>query len=91
MKKTDQMYALLAMCVSLCPTRLDDTVQTALRDKQGEHLLKMQQGIEGLPSFQELFLFACPKFISLKAPDYQAVTEEAVAEEEEEDGATTYD
>ncbi|KAI9311986.1 RNA polymerase I-associated factor PAF67-domain-containing protein [Dichotomocladium elegans] len=63
-KKIDQIYALLAMCVSLCPTRLDETVHSPLRERHGEHISKMTKGEEGLQTFEELFQYACPKFIS---------------------------
>lgn len=70
-KKNDQMYALIAICVAFHPTRLDDTVHTALRDKYGDQLLKLQRGgPESLPIFEELFRSACPKFISPTPPDF---------------------
>lgn len=71
-KKSDQMYALLAMCVSLNPTRLDEAIHTTLREKYGEQLYKMQRGgADALPIFEELFSFAAPKFVSPGAPDYE--------------------
>jgi translation initiation factor 3 subunit L len=70
-KKTDHMYALIAMCVALHPTRLDDTIHTALREKYGEQFNRMQRGgTESLPIFQELFKQACPKFIAPTPPDF---------------------
>jgi translation initiation factor 3 subunit L len=70
-KKTDQMYALIAMCVALHPTRLDDTIHTALREKYGEQFNRMQRGgPDSLPIFQELFKQACPKFIAPTPPDF---------------------
>ncbi|KAF8428701.1 translation initiation factor 3 complex subunit L [Tirmania nivea] len=70
-KKNDQMYALLAMCVALSPTRLDDTILTAMREKYGDQFAKLQRGgPESLPVFEELFLAACPKFISPIPPDW---------------------
>lgn len=38
------MYALLAVCIALCPTRLDEAIHTHLREKYGEQLSKMQKG-----------------------------------------------
>ncbi|CAG8437592.1 1718_t:CDS:10 [Acaulospora morrowiae] len=70
-KKGDQMYALLAICIALCPTRLDENIHTHMREKYGEHLSKMQRGDEGLQTFEELFLFACPKFISPIGPNFE--------------------
>ncbi|CAD6888298.1 unnamed protein product [Tilletia laevis] len=70
-KTADRMYALLAMCCALCPTRLDENVQSALRDKYGEQFNKMSRGDDGaLPAFEELFLYACPKFITSTGPPY---------------------
>jgi len=70
-KKNDQMLALLAICVAFQPTRLDDTIHTALREKYGEQLTRMQRGgPEALPIFEELFRSSCPKFISPTPPDF---------------------
>jgi len=70
-KKNDQMYALIAICVAFQPTRLDDTIHTALREKYGEQFNRMQRGgPESLPIFKELFRTACPKFISPTPPDF---------------------
>ncbi|KAF2863766.1 eukaryotic translation initiation factor 3 [Piedraia hortae CBS 480.64] len=70
-KRVDQMYALVAICVALSPTRLDDTIHTALREKYGEQLTRMQRGgPESLPIFEELFQTACPKFIAPTPPDF---------------------
>ncbi|KAI9723130.1 MAG: hypothetical protein M1828_004378 [Chrysothrix sp. TS-e1954] len=70
-KKTDQMYALIAICVAFNPTRLDDTIHTALRDKYGEDLNRMQRGgPESLGLFESLFKTSCPKFISPTPPDF---------------------
>ncbi|KAH6969038.1 hypothetical protein HG530_005962 [Fusarium avenaceum] len=71
-KKNEQMYALIAICVAFQPTRLDDTIHSALREKYGDQLLKLQRGgPESLPIFEELFRTACPKFISPVVPDFE--------------------
>jgi translation initiation factor 3 subunit L len=65
------MYALMAICVALCPVRLDDTIHATLREKYGDQFTRMQRGgPESLPIFEELFLSACPKFISPIPPDF---------------------
>jgi translation initiation factor 3 subunit L len=70
-KKNEQMYALIAICVSFVPTRLDDTIHTALREKYGEGLNRLQRGgPDALPLYEELFRTACPKFISPTPPDF---------------------
>eukprot|EP01112_Ceratiomyxa_fruticulosa_P003280 TRINITY_DN1364_c0_g1_i2.p1 TRINITY_DN1364_c0_g1~~TRINITY_DN1364_c0_g1_i2.p1 ORF type:complete len:639 (+),score=130.75 TRINITY_DN1364_c0_g1_i2:186-2102(+) len=70
MKKNDQMYALLAIGVALCPQRIDENVHSLLREKYGDHLNKMQRGEEsGFNTFRDLFSFACPKFVLPTIPD----------------------
>ncbi|KPI41082.1 Eukaryotic translation initiation factor 3 subunit L [Cyphellophora attinorum] len=70
-KKTEQMYALIAICVSFAPTRLDDTIHTVLREKYGDKFNKLQRGgPDSLPVYRELFQTACPKFISPTPPDF---------------------
>jgi translation initiation factor 3 subunit L len=76
MKKTEQMYALLAVCVSLCPNRVDEHVHTTLREKLGEKMLRMQRGEE--PPYEELFSYACPKFIGLAAASHQGQHSDAI-------------
>ncbi|RKP34077.1 RNA polymerase I-associated factor PAF67-domain-containing protein [Dimargaris cristalligena] len=64
-KTSAKMYALLALCVSLCPTRLDENIHNHLREKYGEQQHKMHRGgEEALRTFEDLFLYACPKFIT---------------------------
>jgi translation initiation factor 3 subunit L len=63
-KKGDQTYALLAICIALCPTRLDENIHTQLREKYGEQLFKMQKGEDSLSIYVDLFQYACPKFLS---------------------------
>lgn len=43
-KKSTQMYALLAICIALCPQRVDEQVHSALREKYGESINRMQRG-----------------------------------------------
>jgi len=70
-KKNDQMYALIAICHAFNPVKLDDIIHTALREKYGDQLSKLQRGgPESLPLFEELFRSACPKFISATPPDF---------------------
>ncbi|PWN22081.1 hypothetical protein BCV69DRAFT_256683 [Microstroma glucosiphilum] len=69
-KTADRMYALLAICCALCPTRLDENIQNTMRDKYGEQFAKMSRGEEGLAAFEELYLYACPKFITSNSPPF---------------------
>ncbi|EPT04825.1 hypothetical protein FOMPIDRAFT_1112341 [Fomitopsis schrenkii] len=70
-KTADRMYALLAMCSALSPMRVDDNISNIVKERYGEQFTKMSRGEEGLPAFEELFLYACPKFISANAPPYE--------------------
>jgi len=85
------MYALLALCHVLAPTRLDDNIMNIVRERYGEQIGRMGRGYvfyttvqsavtdsfflnvrseEGLSTFEELFLYACPKFICANSPPY---------------------
>lgn len=68
------MYALLAICLSLCPqSRLvDETVNSQLREKYGEKMIRMQRyDDEAFAIYDELFSYACPKFITPSAPSFE--------------------
>jgi translation initiation factor 3 subunit L len=74
-KKADQMYALLTICIALTPTRLDDSIHSVLREKHGEQLSKLTKGSNkgelDDKILEELFLFACPKFINPIPPEWE--------------------
>ncbi|XP_021835452.1 uncharacterized protein [Spinacia oleracea] len=73
LKKNEQMYALLAICLSLCPqTKLvEETVNSQLREKYGEKMSRMQRyDDEAFALYDELFSYACPKFITPSPPNY---------------------
>ncbi|KAK3438286.1 hypothetical protein EUGRSUZ_C02897 [Eucalyptus grandis] len=74
LKKNEQMYALLALCLSLCPQvkLVDETVNSQLREKYGEKMLRMQRyDDEAFVIYDELFSYACPKFITPSAPSFE--------------------
>ncbi|KFK27817.1 hypothetical protein AALP_AA8G433700 [Arabis alpina] len=74
LKKNEQMYALLAVCLSLCPqTKLvDESVNSQLREKYGEKMARMQRyDDEAFGVYDELFSYACPKFITPAAPSFE--------------------
>ncbi|XP_022134618.1 eukaryotic translation initiation factor 3 subunit L [Momordica charantia] len=74
LKKNEQMYALLAICVSLCPQvkLIDETVNSQLREKYGEKMMRMQRyDEEAFAIYDELFSYACPKFITPSAPSFE--------------------
>lgn len=74
-KTADRMYALSALCAALAPgagVRPDEHVQASVRERFGEQVARMARGgEESLPAFEELFVYACPKFISATAPPYE--------------------
>lgn len=68
-KKSEQMYALLTILIGLAPRRLDDTLQSGIKEKFGDKFLKIQRGgEESLAIYEELFKFGSPKFISTSIP-----------------------
>ncbi|XP_018375639.1 PREDICTED: eukaryotic translation initiation factor 3 subunit L [Trachymyrmex cornetzi] len=78
-KQTEQMYHLLAICLVLHPQCIDEGLQQALRDKNyHEKMYKMQYG--DLTEFENCFVFACPKFLSLTSPNPDNPNEDYVRE-----------
>lgn len=70
-RTAERMYALLAICNALSPSRLDDAIMTNLKEKYGEQHTKMTKGTEeGFAAFEELYIKSCPKFISSTPPPY---------------------
>ncbi|KAF8816396.1 eukaryotic translation initiation factor 3 subunit 6 [Phlegmacium glaucopus] len=70
-KTADRMYALFAVCHALSPSRLDDNIANIAKERYGEQYTKMAHGgPDSLPAFEELFLYACPKFIAANPPPY---------------------
>ncbi|KAG9344451.1 hypothetical protein JZ751_011121 [Albula glossodonta] len=70
-KQNDQMHGLLAIALTMYPMRIDESIHTQLREKYGDKMLRMQKG--DLQVFEELFSFACPKFLSPVVPNYDNV------------------
>jgi len=78
-RQYDRVLALLAILGHVCPAILadggagrvvDDTVGRVVRERHAAQLTKIESGEEG---YEELFVFACPKFISANVPDYNRV------------------
>lgn len=70
-KQTDQMYVLLALCLTLHPQRIDESLHTTLREKNyADKINKMQKG--DMQEFETCFTFSCPKFLSPVPPNYDA-------------------
>jgi translation initiation factor 3 subunit L len=75
LKKNEQMYALLAITLALCPAasrQLDESVANTLREKYGEKTRNMTSG--AIDAFEDLFAYACPKFASATAPNWADAT-----------------
>merc|ERR1719197_1417681 len=68
LKKQDQMYALLLLALALCPMPLDEAIERTIREKYAEKQAKVQRGEE--LCFEELFQYACPKFVTSAPPDF---------------------
>ncbi|KAL1662090.1 RNA polymerase I-associated factor PAF67-domain-containing protein [Schizophyllum commune] len=70
-KTADRMYALFAICNALSPSRLDDNIANTSKERFGDQFAKMARGgPDAQGAFEELFLFACPKFITANSPPY---------------------
>ncbi|TKA54941.1 hypothetical protein B0A53_02414 [Rhodotorula sp. CCFEE 5036] len=79
-KTADRMYALLAIAQALCPTKVDEGIATAMKDKFGDQYGKMVRGgPDALASFQELFTHGAPRFISPNPPPYESESDETLA------------
>lgn len=65
LKKNEQMYALLACVLVLCPSStklIDENVLGLLKERNSEKMARMTRGDANV--FDELFSYACPKFIT---------------------------
>ncbi|KAJ3853959.1 RNA polymerase I-associated factor PAF67-domain-containing protein [Lentinula lateritia] len=75
-KTADRTLALYAMCHSLVLpgspfTRLDDNITNTAKERYGDQMGRMTRGgSDALVAFEELFLYACPKFINANSPPY---------------------
>jgi len=69
-KLYDRMIALLAIITHACPSHglVDESISNAVREKHGNQLSKIEAGEEG---YEDLFIYACPKFITPSVPQYE--------------------
>lgn len=72
-KKQDQMYALLLIGLSLSPRPVDESLDKHIREKYATQQARLQRGEE--LCFEELFSYACPKFISASPPNMDAAAD----------------
>lgn len=74
-KLFDRMVALLAIITHVCPANglVGETLSQTIIEKHGKQLSKIEAGEEG---YEDLFIFACPKFVTPSVPSYElALTE----------------
>lgn len=63
------MIALLAIVTHICPSSIiDESIASVVREKHANNLSKIESGEEG---YEELFVFACPKFVNPAVPNYE--------------------
>jgi translation initiation factor 3 subunit L len=67
-RRTDKMFGLLAIALTLCPTRTDDTVTAKLMEKHGERMQQMRDGNEEV--FADLLKKSSPRNISPAPPNF---------------------
>lgn len=73
MKLQERMIALLAIVTHICPyAKVDDALVRLIRDKHSSQLAKIESGEEG---YEDLFIFACPKFVSPAVPNYNITSD----------------
>ena len=67
-------YCLLAVAASLSPEQsLDENLVSQLRDKYADRMSRMQSNTVDIGAYEELFAFACPKFIAPAPPPYHSL------------------
>uniref|UniRef100_A0A0G4HRD1 Eukaryotic translation initiation factor 3 subunit L n=1 Tax=Chromera velia CCMP2878 TaxID=1169474 RepID=A0A0G4HRD1_9ALVE len=75
-KTTDRMFHILVLCISMSPVaiRLEESVHQVIRqEKLQEKMERMRRDDES--TYQDVFSFACPKFILVTLPDDEALQE----------------
>ncbi|RXK39328.1 eukaryotic translation initiation factor 3 subunit L [Tremella mesenterica] len=71
-KQCERMYALLAICTTLSPGPSDESIMAIVKEHYGDQLSVLQRGgEEALATFKELYLGACPKYLTVNPPPYE--------------------
>lgn len=70
-KQNEQMYTLLAICVTLFPQKVDESVEKTLLEKNGEKMQEVLKGNDPIKQLEEWFVHSCPKFITPNLPDLE--------------------
>uniref|UniRef100_A0A7E4VY36 Eukaryotic translation initiation factor 3 subunit L n=1 Tax=Panagrellus redivivus TaxID=6233 RepID=A0A7E4VY36_PANRE len=61
-KTNDQLFFLLAICLTLQPQRIDESIMSLLLEKHGDRMSRMANGDSD--EFRNSFQQGCPKFLS---------------------------
>jgi translation initiation factor 3 subunit L len=72
-KQNEQIYHLLAIALNFYPMRIDDSINSYLKEKYTERLIKLQRGDR--EELSGMFHYACPKFLSPVPPNFDGVTD----------------
>jgi translation initiation factor 3 subunit L len=73
-KKQEQMFALLLLALALCPRPLDEGIERTIKDGKNDYRDKQARLQRGeMLAFEEIFQYACPKFVSPSPPDYDNI------------------
>lgn len=66
------MYALLAICTTLSPGPTDESIMSIVKEHYADQLQTLQRGgADALEVYKDLFLSACPKYLSVNPPPYE--------------------
>jgi len=77
-KQNEQIFHLLAIALNFYPMRIDDSINSYLKEKYSERLLKLQRGDRD--ELVNMFHYACPKFLSPVPPNFEGVTDQYLME-----------
>uniref|UniRef100_A0A158R4Y8 Eukaryotic translation initiation factor 3 subunit L n=1 Tax=Syphacia muris TaxID=451379 RepID=A0A158R4Y8_9BILA len=72
-KTNEQLYHLLAICLTLQPQRIDDSIQSQLLEKNGDRMNRMSNG--DIDEFRLAFQQGCPKFLSPTTVVYEGLNQ----------------
>lgn len=71
-KTCERMYALLAICTTLSPGPTDESIMSIVKEHYADQLSTLQRGgPEAVEVYKDLFLSACPKYLSVNPPPYE--------------------
>jgi len=77
-KQNEQIFHLLAIALNFYPMRIDDSINSYLKEKYTERLIKLQRGDRD--ELINMFHYACPKFLSPVPPNFEGVTDQYLME-----------